>query len=1852
MNEIAIIGMSGRFPGSRNVGELWEKLCAGKSAVAALSDRELAERNVPPETVNNPNYVKAAAIVEDIDKFDADFFGYSPKEAETTDPQHRLLLECAWEALENAGCVPERFDGSIGVFVGGSLSTYLLSNLLTGIGFDSPVDNIPVLIGNDKDYLATRLSYKLNLKGPSVSIQTACSSSLVAVHTACQSLLNGECDAALAGGVTLRIPQDVGYFYQEGGYLSPDGRCKAFADEADGTIFGNGVGVVVLKRLSDAIADGDRIEAVIKGSAVNNDGAAKVGFTAPSVEGQIQVISEALSVAEVNPETISLIEAHGTGTPLGDPIEITALSQVFRAVTDRKQFCAIGSIKTNLGHLESAAGVTGLIKTVLALKHKMLPPSLNCQTPSSRINFPDTPFFVNTRLQEWKTTAFAPVRRAAVSSFGIGGTNAHIILEEYSSAVQSTTNSNRETENSSIFILSAPTEKALHGQAANVRRWLETRSGDETLFEDVCYTLGQRRKHHPYRLTFAANGKTDCLEKIGSYLHGEITPGVFTGKAVSGNASVKPVFVFSGQGAQWWGMGRWLLDSEPVFRQTLEKCEAEVQKCGGWSVMKEFLADQSESLIDGNNIEITQVALCCLQIALAEVWKSYGIQPAAVIGHSMGEVAAAYVAGALDLRDAVKVILTRSRLLQSATQKGAMAAIELPVEEIVPEIRKYSDYLGIAACNSTSSTVVSGDAAAVDELVSKLEERGVMCRLLRTTGVAGHSPQVEPQRVLLVEALSDIQPRSSDVPMVSTNTGHLLDGRSLNAEYWGKNLRESVLFAQGIKELIAVGHTVFLEISPHPILVGAISESLQDAECENYLVLHSLRRFEEEQAFRSVQAQLLANGYPCHQTKLFPAFGRCVETPAYAWQRERYWIDPKIKTAAKNQSAVRQFPKTEKNSTGLDVQWIESSLKPETFISEVLLDADEQTWLKDHTAVGETIVPAAFYLSWAFQASQMLFQTDGFVLRDFRINAPLILTAEAKVKLQFAVEPDESGKSFAFKISSYDAVRKERWIGIAEGILSAIDVTRTEYNPEEIQKQSELIKARRRQAVDSAEFYTALERVEIQYGKYFQTLDKVSFNQHEAFARLRADEAVEIGQVPTVFQFDGLLQTMLPLCSLSGESDSSNDRLMLPISIERMTCRFSESKPFGTLAQIIGTVPTTENVQANLTMFDENYHAIATIENLQVAPLEVPRSRHSKSAKNRELTHRVSWTKRDGGKSFETQFDRNINGLWLILADQSGIGDHLKNRLEEKGNECEIIRLKDCDLSLGIGALSDFLQSKIAGRSERLCGVVHLWNLDQFTTAQQFSFDEMRQIGCDSAAALFQTLNKVDKTNYAPRCWFVTKKSRTIENFDNGAVDITQSLTWGLVRVAGYEFPELAPTLCDLSEEPLAGELDNLFAEIWSNRPEREIAFRREDVFTAKLVKAELSEDKHDDLNSKYRSDGTYLITGGFGGLGLATAAHLIAKDAGNIILIGRNQPDEAAQQAIEKLREKGVRISAFVADITDLAAITSILAEVKMNFPPLRGIIQAAGVLSDSVIDNLDASRLQRVLLPKVLGTWNLHNLTLDAELDFFVFYSSVAAMLGSPGQAAHAAANAFLDALAYHRRALNLTALSINWGPWRDAGKASNNSLSRTLTERGLDGISSADAFEIFDRLLAAEAAQMGVFNFEPQKWTEYYPHLKDSGFLSELASTSDDAVEEAKPEKNLSSDLLAVAPRERRNLLLKTIKNQAAKVLGMNVERLDSKVPLQNYGLDSLRALEFRNALEKLTSRKISAVVCWKYPTVEQLSVFLGQLLEVETEVSQLEKPKSENKQPIADFNDVMNLSEAETLDLLQKKLEVLR
>ena len=899
---IAVVGLACRFPGARNPEELWRNLREGVESIHLLSEEEMDALGVPEAVRRDPAWVPAVSLPDGIEEFDASFFGVSHREAEIIDPQQRLFLECCWEALEDAGHPPEEGSSLIGVFAGATTSTYLLFNLTRNRQVMASVDPLQLVVGNAVDSLATRVSYKLDLKGPSQSVQCACSSSLVAVHQACQSLLNHECDMVLAGGVSVNVSQRAGYAYQEDSILSPDGHCRAFDARARGTVFGGGVGVVALKRLEDALADGDTVRAVILGSAINNDGAVKVGYAAPSVEGQSGVITEALEVAGVEAETISYIEAHGTGTSLGDPIEVQALTKAFRAFTDRKGFCAIGSIKTNIGHLDIASGIAGLIKTVLALEHREIPPSLHFTDPSPRIDFAASPVYVNDRLRPWKASG-AP-RRAGVSSFGFGGTNAHVILEEAPGRPVPAPEKPWK-----LLVLSARTPTALDAAARRLAGHL--RRHPEGNLDDVAFTLLAGRRTFPFRRALVCR---DALDAVAC-LEGREPERVLLGTGDEPRQR-KVAFLFPGQGAQHAGMGRGLYEDEPVFRAEVDRCCELLEPRLGLD-LREVLFPRAgeESAADEKlaRTRLTQPALFVVEYALARLWMSWGIEPQAMLGHSVGEYVAACLAGVFSLEDGLAVVAERGRLIDELPA-GAMIGIPLDawaVRELAPDLVSGPDRSGVmeerrnderlrweggllslAAINEPGRTVMAGPEEAVAELERRLAEKGIAARRLHTSH-AFHSAMMEPAVAPLLELLRKVRLAPPRIPFVSNLTGTWIRPEdATDPAYWARHLREPVRFADGLRELLAERDRVLLEVGP-----GRTLATLAARQAAGRTAIASMRHPKDTGSdgacLLEALGRLWLSGHRLDAARVFAGQERRrVPLPAYPFERRRYWIEP------------------------------------------------------------------------------------------------------------------------------------------------------------------------------------------------------------------------------------------------------------------------------------------------------------------------------------------------------------------------------------------------------------------------------------------------------------------------------------------------------------------------------------------------------------------------------------------------------------------------------------------------------------------------------------------------------------------------------------------------------------------------------------------------------------------------------------------------------------------------------------------------------------------------------------------------------------------------------------------------
>ena len=890
---VAIVGMAGRFPGANNVDHFWKNIKAGVESITHFSPGEL-EVDRPDESDGAAKYVCAKGMLDDIDMFDASFFGYLPREAEVMDPQHRIFLEICWEAMEHAGYDASRYPGAVGVYGGCYMDTYVLNNLCSDDAFrrklveSIQVGTLQTELGNDKDYLATRVAFKMGLRGPAMTLQTACSTSLVAIATACQSIESYQCDMALAGGVTIVLPQMKGYHYKEGGMLSPDGHCRPFSDNAEGTVFSNGAAVLLLKRAEDAIRDGDTIYAIIRGYATNNDGGEKLSYTAPSVDGQAEVISLALGMGGIDARSIGYMEAHGTATPLGDPIEVAGLTKAHRTMTDDTQYCVLGSVKANLGHLDCASGAIGLIKTSLALHEKILPPLLHFENPNPKIDFKNSPFYINTELKEWPA-GDAP-RRAGVSSMGVGGTNAHVVIEEAPPAHNVPSAASSSPSSHELLMLSAKTPTALAQKATDLADFLEAHP--QTNLADIAYTLRVGRKEFAHRRTIVAKDMAQAIAQLRSVPRADeavnVAPGI-----------PEIVFMFPGQGAQYPGMGAALYDEYRVYRDVIDKVAQTLlaEPVYGRDIRNFLLCKEKGEARDQLARELAntanaQPALFAIECALAALVRSWGIKHAAVVGHSIGEFASAVTAGIFSLEDGARLVAARGALMQ-AQPAGQMLAVMADRDEVARHLR---DGLVIAAVNAPGTVVVSGDAPAIASFASMLEAHGIASTILKTSH-AFHSPMMEGARDQLVERASEIEHRDGVVPFYSTKTGLALNADGLKGpDYWGEQMMSPVLFCDAVEaaaQSAARSKTplLFIELGPGQTLTSFTRRTLKGGRAVSALGPVN-DPGDDRASILELAGQFWANGVALDWPELTKSARRRIALPTYPFERKRFWIEP------------------------------------------------------------------------------------------------------------------------------------------------------------------------------------------------------------------------------------------------------------------------------------------------------------------------------------------------------------------------------------------------------------------------------------------------------------------------------------------------------------------------------------------------------------------------------------------------------------------------------------------------------------------------------------------------------------------------------------------------------------------------------------------------------------------------------------------------------------------------------------------------------------------------------------------------------------------------------------------------
>jgi acyl transferase domain-containing protein/acyl carrier protein len=1763
--DVAIVGLACRFPGSSTAEAFWEAVRNGRESVRQLDHEEMAADGVPASVLANPAYVARGAPLEEIDKIDAAFFGLSPREAERMDPQHRLMLELAWRALEDAGIAPES-PLLTGIFAGCSNPNYLVFNVAVRnpSWFGSP-DYVESIIATDRDYLSTRVSYKLGLCGPSVSVQTACSTSLVAVHLACQSLLLGECDVALAGGVALQVPHRSGYLWQPGGYSSRDGRCRPFSADADGTVFGSGGGLVVLRRLQDAIGARDRVIAVVKGSAIGNDGLRKASFAAPSVAGQERVIRAAQAAAGVTGASIGYVEAHGTGTPLGDPIEVAALNAAFAG--SGGGHVALGSVKGNIGHLDTAAGIAGLIKTALSLKAGELPPSLHCERVNPAIDFAAGPFFVNVRRRPWpKRAPFA-----GVSSFGIGGTNAHVVLGPAPAQAHEQEQAQPEQDSgATLLTMSARDAKALRALAQRYATRLTEASEPVTA---IAAAAALRRSAHKHRLAVVGTDAAALAQGLEDWVAEAPARSarVHAGEAEAGAGS-DLVWVFGGQGGAWPGMGREFMNYAP-FGAAVRRIEAVTRNDFAWPVSALLTGEAPTEALQ--HPWSSQMALFAMQVGLASLWRSLGLWPAAVVGQSVGEIAAAVAAEILPIEDAARLAAARAAAVEAHAIPGQMAWVEIngdTMSELLSELAPAAVQGGtvwVAVYSGPESSVLSGSGEALDDVLRTLSARGIAWRRIATGGLASHGAAAAPAAAVLERKLAGLRTSPPSVAMASTVAGYVdTDASERGARYWADNLRRPVRFDQAIAGLLAQGKRRFLEISPRPTSGAAIEEAARAASVA-IGVLASCERDAARATLLDSLARLQVAGFNPDWSVIHPASPPHVELPAYPWQKTRHWIAPQSRAAATSAiEASAAAGGCEASVARLLGRCVVSSLDDRTLFWEGSFDPGADAIWREHMLAGLVIMPAAAILDMVLSAAASALPDliDG--LSEVRFFDAVIAPADGSVALQLAIFRDADG--YAFRLSRASAGSRDilrGWQSCAQGRL--LTETGEQFSPLDAADSFEL-----ERIIEAEEWYAALANRGVAYGPRFRLIERIAVQPDRLAAQvtLPPDMAGAIAAAHAFPALDAALQ-----CLWADELDGVSGPIV-PTRIARLRIA-RDVGPISALVEIHAT-PAGAAAGRDVRILDGG---TPVLEMSGIEAREIHEELQDAYWLSEPLWRSVAPAAAPPPESTRL--------MWVVVTGEGELGAGFAAFLRERGEACDVIETRAgrdvADAGCWHARLEPVLRK--AGGPWR---IVHLESVGRREGADENLIASARS-DCLGIAGLLRYLSEA-RLVLPPELITVTRHAADAAPLEVAA-SVCRAPLWGFLKTVAVEHPELRPRCIDTDADT---EAALLFAAIEGCPGEPELALRGGRILMPRLAPVMPTQPGGEPT---FDGAASFLVVGATGDLGLPVLGWLVARGARHIVLTARHAPRPDFLLALQRLAADAVEIDFRPLDVADPAAVTTLIAEIA-DTRPLRGIVHMAGVLRDGFAESLNEGDLAGVLAAKALGAWNLHAATRTMPLDFFVMFSSTAALMGAPGQGAHAAANAVLDLLAGLRRAQGLSACTVDWGPW--ASGAGGGERTARYRDMGFESLQPARGIRLLETAMRHGNGRYCAFRFDAARWLARFPTLSVPPLLSGRASALPEAASDAANKPSSSSGRTAASGSRRRGRRCEVVvREELAAVLGMEADAIDPERPFAEQNLTSMMALELRSRLEAALDIAIPTTAIWRHPTVTRFAAALS-------------------------------------------------
>ena len=1794
-DSIAVVGIGCRFPGSSNdVTQFWDLLKNGKDAIVDVPKDRWDRHTYYNENraFSGKTVSQRGGFIDNIDEFDPGFFGITPREASFMDPQQRVLLEVSWEAMEDAGMVTKKYAGTdAGVFIGAFTLDY------QHVQFDlDHLDQIDLhsATGSMMTLVANRLSYAYDFTGPSLAIDTACSGSLVAIHTACQNIRNKECGMAIAGGVLLNFAPQYTIAESRGGFLSPDGTCKTLDESANGYVRGEGAAVVVLKSLKDAIADNDQIYSVILGSAVNQDGQTS-GITVPNGEAQKKAIKKACAQAEIDPREVQYVEMHGTGTPVGDPIEANALGETYASGRDKDKPCIIASVKTNIGHTESAAGVAGLIKASLCLNKKQIPPHLHLKKVNPAVDLDELNLKVPMELMDWPE--HEGIAMAAVNSFGFGGTNAHAILAEAPAipAIASETD-----EQVRIFPISARSEAGLVAMAEKYHAFLEQGAIENSY--DLGYSMALRRDQHPFRLGVVAKNIDELKENLTDYIQANPTLGIAEGRQ---DENSDLVFVFTGMGPQWWKMGRELMETEPVFMEAVKKCDTEFSKYVDWSLLEAMCVDEESS--EMGQTKLAQPANFAIQYGLIKLWESKGIKADVIVGHSAGEVAAFYHAGVFSFEDAIKVIYYRSSLQQRLTGKGKMMAVSMS-KDLATDLIADHEGVDIVAINSHSGVTLAGEEEELAKVGERATEQGIFNKFLDVT-VPFHSRYMEEIKDEFMAGIADVTFNMPTTTLYSTTTGKCVT-EQMDGSYLWNNVRYAVYFADAATAILEAGYTTFLEVGPHPALTYYLKELCEEQGVMGTFISSLNRKQPEQATFYHAFAKLYASGIFNEWETHYPAVGNFIKLPHYAWQREVYWSES-------DSNAIRRLGLYDRNLLGKRL----STARPTW---EVELKKELVPFLDDHCIGGNPLFPAAGYMEMAMQLANEYYGKGFYTLEEIELKKAVFIQPNKLTKLQIVLD-EEQATFTIYNVSNADnhelvstgAFKQMQNFGARRGI----DI--------ETLKEATLNDMAES---DGKEMYQNFHGAGFQYTDTFAVIDKIWIGKTEVISELTMPQ-IEMSEEYEIYPgvldacFQGIIALEFGNAEIGHLNENENNMQMrLPVSVEKFLL-------FGQLkekmwAHCRQTQRTDAYTDCDIYLYAEDGSLIAEIQGLRVQVLEGIAQKFPLKMINNWL-YDVEWHAVENVEKIREE----IPGSWLVLGDQSGVSAQYEQVLEGLGEtyfhvslgESLTIDMEARNATIGLDSDEDFVTLYKAVKEEMpIKGILHFWNID-LPKNHEITTENVLQSGDAGVYTVLSAIKAaVANEEKAPKLWVMTKGAQALASEEER--EVMQHAIWGTSRLIGnQEYIAQFGAIIDLDPADVTDSLNQLAVQTLRGDDEDQIIFRDGVRYVARVYN---TKNLTRPLPVKMDEQGSYMVTGAFGALGKLVANWLIEKGAKKLILLGRvNLPERAdwdnedldhrvkeRVEFVQSLEAQGATIIVDAVDFSDENSVREYFAENVEKLKEVKGVISSLGIVKDMLIDQMPKEVFDEVYQTKVLSHWMLHEYFGDQPLDFFVMFSSVAALITSAGQANYAAANAFLDGLAAYRRNKGLAALSIAWGPWA-VGMIKDLNLISVYRQKGLEPTTAEKGMQTLERLINQNISYSVVLEADwatlkatsSRSITPYLDHLS-------IVDGEDDSKSDEEILKEFQEAYIAAEKEARMELLEEQVISIVSRAMHMKQEDIEMEKSLTELGLDSMVATELRTKIELRLGAILTVIdLLNNQPlreTVEKIADQLDTLLELNT------------------------------------------